>query len=116
VSLSASSAAERLVRSRRRLQRALLDAPTATPGADGGVVIDGVNELLRPTARRHPLGLVAGAVLVGGLLAWSRPWRWDFRPVLFNGLCQQLVRDAVAQTAPQVLSRLLAHWLRVPTR
>jgi hypothetical protein len=80
------------------------------------VVADVFNEVLRPAARRHPLGLVAGAVLVGGLLVWSRPWRWAFRAVPFNGLCRQLVRDAVAQTVPPLLSRVLQRWPRVPPR
>lgn len=116
MSLPVSHAVERLARSRQRLQRALHGASPAAPDARGGAVINGVNEALRPAARRHPLGLVAGAVLVGGLLAWSRPWRWAFRPGLLNGLCRQLVRDAVVQTAPQVLSRLLQHGSRVPPR
>jgi hypothetical protein len=29
-----------------------------------------------PTAQRHPWRLIAGAFVAGGLLAWSRPWRW----------------------------------------
>lgn len=40
------------------------------------MVRDVANAAVLPTAQRHPVGLVAGAFVVGGLLAWSRPWRW----------------------------------------
>lgn len=39
-------------------------------------VRDVANAAVLPTARCHPFGLVVGAFAVGGLLAWSRPWRW----------------------------------------
>lgn len=35
------------------------------------------NDLLRPTAQRHPLTLVLGAALAGGVLVRARPWRWS---------------------------------------
>lgn len=44
-----------------------------------------------PTAQRHPVGLVAGAFLVGGLLAWSRPWRWLPASALFAGLLAKVI-------------------------
>lgn len=62
------------------------------------------NALLRPAAERHPFGLVAGAVLAGGLLVWIRPWRWMVRPGLVTGLCQQLVHEAVVKAWPQWLA------------
>lgn len=37
---------------------------------------------LRPIARRHPVALVLGAGLLGGLMAWIRPWRWLPAPSL----------------------------------
>ena len=40
-----------------------------------GVAADAATSALAPLAQRHPVALVAGAVLVGGLFAWSRPWR-----------------------------------------
>ncbi|WP_310462201.1 hypothetical protein [Sphaerotilus sp.] len=129
MNLNASSAVDRLGQSRRQLQRALrLDArapaavsASADLAADlaadavrgwwirhplrtgGAVAVDVANAVLRPVAQRHPLGLVAGAVLVGGLLAWSRPWRWAGRPGLVSGLCHHIAREVVAQALPHVL-------------
>jgi hypothetical protein len=56
--------------------------------------------VIAPVAQRHPLLLVAGAVVVGGLLARSRPWRWGFSSALFAGLL------------PQLLATSLSHWRR----
>jgi len=52
---------------------------------------------LAPALKRHPLGLVAGAFLAGGVLAFSRPWRWVWKPSL------------LAVLLPRVLSIVLAH-------
>jgi len=131
MNLSPSDAADRMERSRNRLKHALLGAghtpsggtsgAARTAGADlaadalrswwighplhvgGTAAIDVANAVLRPVAQRHPLGLIVGAVAVGGLLAWSRPWRWVVRPGLLSGLCQQLVHEAVVQAWPQGL-------------
>ncbi len=56
---------------------------------------------VQPLARRHPLGLVTGAVLLGGLIAWSRPWRWALKPALLAGLLPQLISQAMAQVPIQ---------------
>jgi hypothetical protein len=52
---------------------------------------------LRPTAQRHPLGLMLGALLMGGLLVWSRPWRWLLRPALSAAWMPRLLLWAVTQ-------------------
>lgn len=57
---------------------------------------DAVRTAARPLAQHRPLVLVGIAALGGGLLMWSRPWRWLAKPALFTGL------------APQLLSRVLA--------
>ncbi len=55
--------------------------------------------VIQPLAQRHPVALVLGAFVVGGLLAWSRPWRWPLGSGLLAGLLPQFL--------PQLLSRLL---------
>ena len=34
------------------------------------------NAALQPLAQRAPLGMLAGAAVMGGLVVWLRPWRW----------------------------------------
>lgn len=63
----------------------------------GGVAEDAANAALRPYAQRHPLALVAGAMLVGALFVWARPWHGLLKPALFAGLLPQLFVRAMAQ-------------------
>lgn len=56
---------------------------------------------LLPVAQRHPLGLVFGALLFGGLIAWARPWRWfprarTLRSPLLAGLWSSLALRAAS--------------------
>jgi hypothetical protein len=67
----------------------------------GMVANDALKAMLQPTAQRHPLGLVAGGVLLGGLLAWARPWRLLSAPALFAGLLPQILSKAVRLLPPQ---------------
>ena len=54
------------------------------------------DNILKPLAKRYPLLVVVGAVAVGGLLAWSRPWRWVFKPPLLAVWGPALVSSALA--------------------
>jgi hypothetical protein len=72
--------------------------------------------VLQPLAQRHPLGLVMGAALLGGLVVLTRPWRWMFRPALFAGLLPQLFRSVSAQVSTQTWAAVLAGLLLEPHR
>jgi hypothetical protein len=64
--------------------------------------VEGVaNEVLRPLAKRHPFALVAGAVAVGALLVWSRPWRWVLKPHVLNTWGPAVLSSAIASSALQ---------------
>lgn len=52
--------------------------------------------VVQPLARRNPLGLALGALALGALLAWTRPWRWVLKPALFAGLSSQLLSRGIA--------------------
>jgi hypothetical protein len=71
------------------------------------MAFDAANAVAKPLASRHPVLLVAGAVAVGGLLAYSRPWRWILKPALFAGLMAQLSAKMVAQVPLQSWMSLL---------
>lgn len=59
-----------------------------------------------PLAERNPVALILGAVVVGALVAWTRPWRWILRPALFAGL--------LPAVASRVMRQLpLESWLRM---
>jgi hypothetical protein len=98
--------------------RGWLDSLKSTPGA--GIVIeaaglwwaqhplrvasmltaDAVKSLAKTTAQRHPLGLVAGGLVLGGLIAWSRPWRVLQTPALLAGMLPQLLTKALSLVPP----------------
>jgi hypothetical protein len=106
--LAGLGARERLLQSRERLRRALY-ASASPPGQAanqhfGELVkellcgleaipaVSAVTDAARDLAKRHPLGLVAGGFLVGTLIGWSRPWRWNVTPALLARLFSQLLR------------------------
>jgi hypothetical protein len=63
----------------------------------GAIAFDAATAVVRPVARRNPLGLVAAAFVLGGVIAWARPWRWMLRSALFAGLSSELLRTAVTR-------------------
>jgi hypothetical protein len=62
----------------------------------GTLAADSTRAVLQPLARSNPIALALGALLLGGLVAWSRPWRWLFKPALFAGLGPQLLAKSIA--------------------
>jgi hypothetical protein len=57
---------------------------------------DAAKTLLQPVVQRHPLSLVIGAFALGGVLAWSRPWRWLSKPMVLSGLLAPLLSKVIS--------------------
>ena len=56
---------------------------------------DALDATLRPLAQRHPWRLVMGAFVLGGLFAWSRPWRRIVSPALVVAVLPRLLATMV---------------------
>ncbi|HEY8707822.1 MAG TPA: hypothetical protein VIM34_07465 [Burkholderiaceae bacterium] len=63
---------------------------------------------VEPIAQRKPYTLVLSAALFGAAFAWSRPWRWALKPVLFAGLAPQLASRVAAALPIESWIALLA--------
>ena len=107
-------ASERLASSRQRLRQVMRES-IAAPGQEtnplriaGSLAADAVQSAVQPMARRHPLGLVLGAAVAGGMVAWSRPWRWALTPALIATVLPQLVIKGIGSTQPGSWMRQLA--------
>lgn len=75
----------------------------------GQGIASAAKAVIQPLAQRHPMALVLGAFAVGGLLAWSRPWRWPLGSGLLAGLLPQLL-SRLLQPAPAAAQRPTAPW------
>ena len=75
--------------------------------AASAMAFNAANAVAKPLATRHPVPLVLAALMLGGLLAYSRPWRWILKPALFAGLMAQLSAKLVAQVPLQSWMSLL---------
>ena len=109
------TASERLTVSRERMRLVLLESAAAPHQPENPLAVVGtfakeaVETAVHPFAQRNPLGLVAGAALAGGLLAWSRPWRWLLTPVVASMLpvlVTKVVRAAPAETWMKAITAL----------
>lgn len=94
--------------SRDEIRRALSAAP-ATPGQvvnqwltehpvklATDVIGDVTKTVVTPLAQRNPMMFVLSAAVVGGLLVWTRPWSWLFKPAVIGTLVPQIVAKALA--------------------
>ena len=72
--------------------------PLHTTGLLAGGLAQSV---LRPLAQRHPLAMVAGAVALGAVLVFSRPWRWAFKPPMLSALGPALLSSLLASATVQ---------------
>lgn len=103
----------RLALSRERVRLALrAQQPVASEALS--MVSTAARAAVAPYAQRHPLVLVAAAAALGGLFAWSRPWRWLLSPALVAALAPRLLVKGLVQVAPPTWSALLAELLRDP--
>ena len=120
---------ERLALSREQMRRFLLgESPTPTgagtsPNAkpDSLPWLDAVRAIgaaagvaLQPVAQQHPLRLAGAAVLAGGLLAWSRPWRWLLRPAVYAGIAAQITSRVIARVPLERLADTAIAMLTTP--
>ena len=80
----------------------------------GVVASDAANTLIGPLAQRHPIALVAGALVLGGLLIWAKPWRGILKPALLAGLLPQLLSKAMAVVPLESWLAVLASLTREP--
>lgn len=79
------------------------------------LAVDATKTAVRPIAQRHPVGLVLGSFLVGGLLAWSRPWRLILTPALLAGLLPQLLSKAATRLPARSWIEVLAALTQAPS-
>lgn len=63
---------------------------------------------IRPIAREHPFALVLGSGATGGLLMWSRPWRWVLPSALIAGMLPKLASRAILTLPFGALAKMLA--------
>ncbi len=107
------AASERLGLSREHLRRAMREISAAPDHATnplqlaGQMANDAVKRAVQPLAQRNPLALVLGAAVAGGVLAWSRPWRWLLTPALLATLLPQLLSKAFHTGGPLPWMKLL---------
>ncbi len=80
----------------------------------GMVVGEGARAMARPISQRHPLALVAMALVFGALFVWTRPWRWILKPALLAGLLPQLIRRTIANTSPRSWLTMLSALTQKP--
>lgn len=66
----------------------------------GSLAASTAHALAKPVAEKHPLALMAAALALGAVFAWSRPWRWLPRPALLAGLWPLLLREALKRPSP----------------
>ncbi len=68
-----------------------------------------------PLTRRHPWAMLIGAVAVGALLMWTRPWRFALlRRAVYSGLLPQVVSSLLSRLPTEGLLDLVRSVRRGP--
>jgi hypothetical protein len=71
-----------------------------------------VREALLPLARKHPLGLVLVAMMLGGSLVWFRPARGLVKSLLLKGVVSQSILGLAQQPFVGTLANALITWIQ----
>lgn len=71
-----------------------------------------VREALVPLARRHPIGLVLAAMMLGGSLAWFRPVRGMVKSLVIKGVVSQSLMSLVQQPLMGNLANAFITWMQ----
>lgn len=72
--------------------------------------------LVSPWVRRHPIATVVGAMVVGGLMVRTRPWRWLAKRALLTGIASYMLRNALRHVPMGSLLGMLSSWGASPAR
>ena len=80
----------------------------------GLVAMEAARTMARPISQRHPIALVAVALVLGGLFVWTRPWRWILKPALLASLLPQLIRRTIANTSSRSWLAMLSALTQKP--
>jgi hypothetical protein len=75
---------------------------------------DAAKAVLQPIAQRHPWALVAGAVALGGALAWTKPWRWVSKPIVLSGLLAPLLSKVITNMPAGIWAEAFNSLVRQP--
>lgn len=70
-----------------------------------------VRETLLPLARKHPIGLVFAAFVLGGSLAWFRPVRGMVKALVVRGVVSQSLMGLVQQPFMGNLANTFITWM-----
>lgn len=70
-----------------------------------------VRETLLPFARKHPIGLVLAAMLLGGSLAWFRPVRGVVKALVIKGVVSQSLMGLIQQPFMGNLANAFITWM-----